>query len=65
MKRGFKMNNLEKLIQQKTEKELEEIAVKARNQYYREYRANNKEKIKSYNLRYWAKKGLEDKQTQV
>lgn len=61
MKRGFKMNNLEKLIQQKTEKELEEMAVKARKQYYREYRANNKEKIKSYNLRYWVKKGLEDK----
>lgn len=55
------MNNLEKLIQQKTENELEEMAIKARNQYYREYRANNKEKIKSYNLRYWAKKGLEGK----
>ena len=61
MKRGLKMNNLEKLIQQKTEKELEAMAVKARKQYYREYRENNKEKIKSYNLRYWVKKGLEGK----
>lgn len=28
----------------------------ARNAYYRKYRANNKEKIKAINLRYWQKK---------
>ena len=33
-------------------------AREARNQYLREYRAKNKERIKAINKRYWEKKAL-------
>lgn len=47
------------------EKELEEIARQLRNHKAREWRKNNKEKVKEINHRYWinkAKKELENKQ---
>lgn len=34
-------------------------ALEARNAYYKEYRKNNKEKIKKYNKNYWEKKAKE------
>lgn len=45
--------------------ELEEIARKMRNKKAKEWRDNNKDKVKEINKRYWlnkAKKGLEKKE---
>lgn len=36
--------------------ELSEQAKKSRNDYYRQWRANNKDRIREYNARYWAKR---------
>lgn len=44
---------------QYTDEQLRELARQARNEYYREYRKKNKHKIKSIQLRYWARKALE------
>ena len=38
---------------------LEQEAKELRKAYYREYRKNNKEKIKTYNKNYWEKKAKE------
>ena len=38
------------------EKTLEEIARKERLEYFRNWRANNKEKVKKHNQNYWRKK---------
>lgn len=37
---------------------------KTRNQYYREYRAKNKEKIRAINQRYWTRKAEKDKEVE-
>lgn len=37
----------------------QEAARKARNQYHREWRAKNKEKVKEINARYWAKRAAQ------
>ncbi len=37
----------------------EQDAILARRAYYRAYRAKNKEKVKVYQQRYWAKKAQE------
>lgn len=45
--------------------DLEKAAREERREYYRKYRAANKEKIKEYNKRYWlkrAKRALEEAQ---
>lgn len=34
-------------------------ATDARRAYYKQWRANNKDKVKAYNERYWAKKAAE------
>lgn len=39
--------------------ELEEIARRIRNQQAREWRSNNKQKLKDINKRYWLKKAKE------
>ena len=36
--------------------QISEEAREARNRYYREYRAKNREKIREINRRYWEKK---------
>jgi len=36
-----------------------ELAKEARNAYYKEYRKNNKEKIKKANQKYWLKRAKE------
>lgn len=35
---------------------MENTAKKIRNDYYRHWRANNKDRIREYNARYWAKR---------
>ena len=47
------MNNL-------TDKELQEKARELRNEYQRNWRKENQEKIKEYNQRYWEKKAKEE-----
>lgn len=39
----------------------EQDAILARRAYYRAYRAKNKDKVKVYQQRYWAKKAQEQK----
>lgn len=41
---------------------LDDAAKAARNRYYREYRAKNKEKIREIRKRYWEKKAAESKE---
>jgi hypothetical protein len=36
------------------------MAKKARNEYHREYRKKNKDKIKEINVKYWANKYLKN-----
>lgn len=45
--------------QAKTELTEEELVLAAKRQYAREYRKNNKEKVKEANKRYWLKKAKE------
>lgn len=47
--------------EQRQEEELRERAVEMRRQYYREYRARNKERVKQWNAAYWAKKAQREK----
>lgn len=47
------MNNL-------TDKELQEKARELRNEYQRNWRKENQEKIKEYNQRYWERKAKEE-----
>lgn len=35
---------------------MQKSARDARNDYYRQWRANNKDRIREYNARYWAKR---------
>lgn len=35
---------------------MENTAKKVRNDYYRRWRANNKDRVRAYNARYWAKR---------
>ena len=39
-----------------------EQTLKARREYYKKWRSNNKDKIKEYNKRYWEKKALKNKE---
>lgn len=43
-------------------KNLNEMARKERNKYSRNWRKNNKEKVKAINLRYWIKKAKEEEE---
>lgn len=43
-------------------KSKDELAKQARNEYYKKYRQENKEKIREYNTNYWARKALERKE---
>lgn len=43
---------------------MEEIRLSAARAYQRKWRAENKEKVKDYNRRYWTKKGLQQEATQ-
>ena len=36
----------------------EQAAIEARREYYRKWRAANKDKVKAKNERYWIKKGM-------
>ena len=40
------------------DKSIADAAREARNRYYREYRAKNREKMKAIRQRYWEKKAL-------
>ena len=35
---------------------MENEGVRNRREYYRQWRANNKERVREYNVRYWAKR---------
>lgn len=35
---------------------MEDEGVRNRREYYRQWRANNKERVREYNARYWAKR---------
>ena len=53
------------ILKSKGESELiniqhKEMAKKARNEYHREYRKKNKDKIKEINVKYWANKYLKN-----
>lgn len=41
---------------EKEAKRLSEAAVEARKEYYRQWRAKNRERVKEYNRSYWARK---------
>ncbi len=41
-----------------------DAAAKARREYFRQWRSNNKDKVKEYNKRYWEKKALERQKEQ-
>lgn len=41
------------------EKQLKELAIKARREYHREWRRNNPDKVREYREKYWQKKALE------
>lgn len=46
------------------QKTIEELALEERRAYFREWRANNKDKVKKHNAAYWekrAKRRLEEK----
>lgn len=40
----------------KTPEQANEAVLKARREYYRQWRAKNKERVKEYNNRYWLKR---------
>ena len=42
----------------------EDEIVKARREYYRNWRANNKDKVRQHNKNYWTKKAAEKQQTE-
>lgn len=37
-------------------KDMENVGTQNRREYYRQWRANNKDRIREYNARYWAKR---------
>ena len=39
--------------------ELKEVINQLKNEYYRSWRANNKDKVKGYNKNYWERRALE------
>lgn len=41
---------------------LSEEAKKLKKEYFRKWRANNKDKVKEYNKRYWERKAAEAKE---
>jgi len=46
------------------QKTIEELALEERREYFRQWRANNKDKVKKHNAAYWekrAKRRLEEK----
>lgn len=47
------------------ENKLSEKAKEARNAYYRQYRSQNRDRIKSINQRYWEKKADEIKRREA
>ncbi len=49
-------------IENLTPEEKQELAKKARTDYYKQWRKENKERIKKYNVNYWTKKALERKE---
>lgn len=48
---------------------MENVGTQNRREYYRKWRANNKERIREYNARYWAKRAermaQEEKESEV
>lgn len=49
-----------------TNSDLDILAREKRREYYRQWRAKNKDKIHQYNQRYWARKATEQrKETEV
>ena len=48
-----------KTTEKKTTSFEEQAAKEARREYYRAWRAANKDKVKAINERYWVKKGLQ------
>lgn len=51
-------------MSEENQKTLEELALEERREYFREWRANNKERVKKHNATYWAKRAkrrLEEK----
>ena len=52
-------------MSEENQKTLEELALEERRAYFREWRANNKDKVKKHNATYWkkrAKRRLEEKE---
>ena len=52
-------------MSEENQKTLEELALEERRAYFREWRANNKDKVKKHNATYWekrAKRRLEEQQ---
>lgn len=41
---------------------MENEGVRNRREYYRQWRANNKERVREYNARYWAKRAMRSAQ---
>ena len=41
---------------QKGQNGMENVGTQNRREYYRKWRANNKDRIREYNARYWAKR---------
>lgn len=48
-----------------TDAELEELARKKRNEYHRNWRKNNPDKVKQYNQNYWLKRALKEESNKV
>jgi hypothetical protein len=44
------------------QKQIEELARIGKQEYYKAWRKNNKEKVKAYNLKFWAKKALQSQE---
>ena len=38
---------------------IEEMAIEARREYFRQWRAENKDKVRKHNQNYWRKKAME------
>lgn len=43
---------------------MDQLALEARREYYRDWRAANKDKVKQYNRSYWERKAQERKKRQ-
>lgn len=49
----------DKLINNLTDEQLEDLALEVRREYHREWRRKNQDKVKEYRQSYWKKKALE------